>query len=45
MIEVSTALTIPEPKRIELFARKRVPGWMAWGDQVDDTPGVDGGGD
>jgi len=38
MIEVSTALTIPEPKRIELFARKRVPGWDAWGDQVDDTP-------
>lgn len=35
LIETATALTIPEPKRIELFARKRVSGWDAWGDQVE----------
>lgn len=25
----------PEPDRIDLFARSRVPNWNAWGDQVD----------
>jgi site-specific DNA-methyltransferase (adenine-specific) len=35
LIETATALTIPEPKRIELFARKQVSGWTAWGDQVE----------
>lgn len=38
LIETATELTIPEPKRIELFARKHTPGWMAWGDQVDEIP-------
>lgn len=35
LIETSTARTIEVPARIELFARKRVPGWDAWGDQVE----------
>lgn len=27
----------PEGKRIELFARRRWPGWDAWGNQVEDA--------
>ena len=38
LIETATARTMKDRKKIELFARKRVPGWDAWGDQVDDTP-------
>lgn len=35
LIETATARTILEPRRIELFARRRVPGWDAWGNEVE----------
>lgn len=35
LIEAATGLTIAHPRRIELFARKRVDGWDSWGDQVE----------
>lgn len=34
LIETATARTIENPRRIELFARKRVPGWDAWGNEI-----------
>ena len=35
LIEKST-ISIPNPRRIELFARTRVEGWTAWGLEVSD---------
>jgi site-specific DNA-methyltransferase (adenine-specific) len=35
LIEAAISRTIETPQRVELFARRRVPGWDAWGDQVD----------
>lgn len=35
LIEVATSRTIETPRRIELFARRRVPGWDAWGNEVE----------
>ena len=26
--------------RVELFARQRVPGWDAWGNEVEPSPGL-----
>jgi len=34
LIETATALTIENRRKIELFARRRVPGWDAWGNEV-----------
>ena len=35
LIETATAKTIEAPRRLELFARKRIPGWDAWGNEAD----------
>lgn len=35
LIEVATSRTIETPRRIELFARRRVPGWDAIGNAID----------
>ncbi|HBV97753.1 MAG TPA: DNA methyltransferase [Desulfotomaculum sp.] len=35
IIETATARTMENRKRIELFARRRVPGWNAWGNEIE----------
>lgn len=35
IIDTSTALTMVDRRKIELFARHRVPGWDAWGNEVE----------
>lgn len=34
LIEVAASRTIEPQRRIELFARRRVPGWDTWGNEV-----------
>lgn len=36
LVERATDRVFHAPRRIELFARKRVPGWDAWGNEIDE---------